>query len=195
MKNIHENTSAKVKGKGGWIALAVCGLLLVVAVVEGVVIFSGRTKEPDELTPPSSTYYDGNKVAQGAIVNDSYSEDGQGEDESVDTGYFAVRMNDTKWDFDANTMKAEKVYVANSPDNVYDMYFKIVNPEDESVLYTSPILEVGGEALRDITLDAILEPGRYECIMEHHFLDPETNQEVDGLDMYLTINIKNVEAN
>lgn len=55
-------------------------------------------------------------------------------------------------------------------------------------------LEIGEDPLTDITLEASLEPGKYECIMEHHLLDPDTSQEVDGLDLYVTINVKDVEA-
>lgn len=59
----------------------------------------------------------------------------------------------------------------------------------------SLFLEIGEDPLTDITLETALEPGQYECIMEHHLLDPGTSQEVDGLDLYLTINVKDVEAN
>jgi len=194
MKDIHKDTSAKARQKGGWIALAVCGVLLVLGVGVGVGIYMSRDDGKDNPSPPS-TYFDGNKTAQGTIIDGAYGNENQEETETVGEGYFEMKMSNTAWDCDSETMAAEGAWVANVDSNVYDMYFVLKDSKEQStVYYTSPVIKIG-QTLTDIALDTVLEPGRYECIMEHHLLDPETNQELDGLDVYFTINIKDVEAN
>ena len=132
-------------------------------------------------------------VGQGTLVDESYSEPEEEEMTPV-LGLFEVNLGGN-WQFDSKTLTAENIYVANSEDNVYDMYFDLVEETSEKVLYTSPVIKIGQRLEETVTLDAELEPGKYTCTLVHHLLDPETSQEIDGLNLELDIEILPMEAN
>ena len=193
-KKQSENASEQKK-KGGRTALVAGGVCLVV--LAGIAVAVALNRGQDELSDndivaENETRVDFN-VGQGTLVDESYSEP---EDDSVtpELGLYEVTLGG-KWQFDSKTFTAENVYVANSEDNVYDMYFDLVERSSEKILYTSPVIKIGQRLEEAVTLDAELEPGKYTCTLVHHLLDPETSLEIDGLNLELDIEILPMEAN
>lgn len=189
-----ENVSEQKK-KGGRTALVAGGVCLVVLAGIAVAVALNRGQDglsEDDIAAESKTQIDSN-VGQGMLVDESYSEP---EDDSMEPvlGLYEVTLGG-EWEFDSRTYTAENIYVANSEDNVYDMYFDLVERSSEKVLYTSPVIKIGQRLEEKVTLDTDLEPGRYTCTLVHHLLDPETSLEIDGLNLELDIEILPMEAN
>ena len=137
-----ENVSEQKK-KGGRTALVAGGVCLVVLAGIAVAVALNRGQDglsEDDIAAESKTQIDSN-VGQGMLVDESYSEP---EDDSMEPvlGLYEVTLGG-EWEFDSRTYTAENIYVANSEDNVYDMYFDLVERSSEKVLYTSPVIKIG----------------------------------------------------
>lgn len=181
-----KDTSSAVVGKGGVIAIAVAGWLVVL--VLGVVFLLNRA--PKENFVPDNEGATGSFIRDGAGVGTVVDEntDNSGQSEQLSYGVFETSMYTTRWIFDRSTMTSEDAYVGNLETNAYDMYFTIEDV-NENVLYTSDII-TRGSAIESVTLPQDLEPGMYECIMVHHLLEPGTTNEIDGLNLVLNIEIE-----
>lgn len=175
------------KKKGGKIAYTIGGAVLVVAVAIGAFVLGTRQNNGEDEEKPQVTNAPVKKSGgEGTIIDESYEKPES--EETVGLGFYEAKMS-TDWVFDSKTLKStNEVYIANADENVYDMYFDLVDESSDTIIYTSPVIEIG-DALEELTLDTPLEPGKYTCLMVHHLLDPETDQEVDGLDLYVDIEI------
>lgn len=193
-KKQSENVSEHNK-KGGRTALVVGGVCLFVlaGVAVAVALNQGQDGLSDNDNVASSETGVGSNTGQGTLVDESYSEP---EESSVtpELGLYEVTLGGD-WKFDSKTLTAGNIYVANSEDNVYDMYFDLVEYSDDEILYTSPVIKIGQQLEEAVTLDAELEPGKYTCTLVHHLLDPKTGLEVDGLNLEIDIEILPMEAN
>lgn len=69
-------------------------------------------------------------------------------------GYFTTEFKNDAYSTDGQTFEC---YIGNSNLNAYDMFFQILDEADEQ-LFLSGILPVS-TALREITLDRVLDPG------------------------------------
>lgn len=189
-----ENQSESVqeqKKKGGKIALAVGATLVVILAVVGLFFALGARNGEDgeaegkvaEATPvPWAEKQEG---GQGTIIDESFSESEP--EDKIKFGHFEVNMT-VDWAFDSETLTCEDAIVSNVEGNVYNMYFELVEESSNTKIYTSPLIEIG-DYMEGLTLDTSLEPGKYTCVMVHHLLDPSTNQEIDGLDLSVDIEI------
>ncbi len=176
----------KQKEKGGnKVAFTVGGAVVIVAIVVIVILVlvnrSGGMEEDNLPTVPIGE----NANVQGTLVDESYSAPDP-EDDTVGFGYYEVLMSRVEWYVDSETSTTRDVYITNKDTNVYDMYFELVEESTETLLYTSPVLEIG-DVLENLTLDTPLDAGRHTCVMVHHLLDPLTGEEVDGLELYVEV--------
>lgn len=180
-----KDTSSTVVGKGGVIAIAAAGLLVVL--VLGLMLWLNRS--PAQENPVSDDQEMSGSIQGGGTgtVIDETTDD-VGESEKLTYGFFETSMYDTLWVFDKVTMTCDRAYVGNLETNVYDLYFTIED-ENGNILYTSDIIPIGS-SIDSVTLAQDLEPGRYECLMVYHLLEPGTTKEIDGLNLVLYIDIK-----
>ena len=109
--------------------------------------------------------------------------------ESSDADRYTVTMN-TTWNFSDGASASSNAYVANSTDNAHPVYFDVMINGDDSPLYESPIIPVGGH-IDGIQLNRELENGIYDCVAVYHLVDDEQNT-LSTVNVALTINVGNV---
>lgn len=188
-----QSKGVQEKGKkGGKIALAVGGAAVIAV---GLIVVSYNLGKQDSDRGEGSSVGSSPEVTsvpwasgggKSTLITD-VSDFLQESEEEVGFGFYEVKMT-TDWVFDSKTYTVEDGYVANVEANVYDMYFELIEENSGETIYTSPLIKIG-EYIDEITLDTPLEPGKYTCKMVHHFFDPSTNQEVDGLNLSIDIEI------
>jgi hypothetical protein len=160
-----EQGEKKQTGKG----ILVIGIIaiVVVAVLIGIIIFLVRSQnKPEDKRQVLVTEDNVEEVIQELIEQD--------EAEEVAPGYYTVTMT-FDWHFTSGDEASYDAYVANAEENTNDVYFDIVNREDESqVWYSSPVIPRGG-VLKDIKLDRKLDAGQYSAVCIYHLVDENQN--------------------
>ena len=178
------------------ILLVVLGIVIIMAVVLGVVLFNGRDTNISEedmqqgedlaasLSPEET---DHREVLQ---VSDEPAEpaDEKPEIARVPEGNFQVTMT-TEWNYPDINTPAEDSYVENAKNNTLDTKLSVVLASDESVvLYESPLLPVGSYTA-GIPMKTDLAPGSYDCVAIYTLYVPGSNDEAGSVRVGLTINI------
>lgn len=100
---------------------------------------------------------------------------------------YNVTMN-VDWTCSAETYELKDAYIANSVANNRTVYFNIILPETEEVLYSSPFISVGQE-LRGFTLEHGLPVGEHVVWVEYHLVDEE-EKELSTVTVTATITVK-----
>ena len=166
------------EGKGGNKSVVV-GIIAVViiAVLVGVIVFLLKPQEEEKrnvvITPENVEK-----------VLEELEEEGR----TTEPGYYTVTM-DTTWHFATGSEPSYDAVVLNVEKNTHDVYFDIVLESDESVvLYESPVIPRGGR-LENITLDTVLNPGTYNCVVIYHLVD-ENQDTISTLRVALKIVIE-----
>ena len=90
-----------------------------------------------------------------------------------DANYYAVKMTND-WVFDTTDSPSRNVYVENSTLNNHTVYFDLVLPGTDELIYSSPYMPVG-TFIDSITLETALSPGEYEPIVVYHLVDDDGN--------------------
>lgn len=100
---------------------------------------------------------------------------------------YNVTMN-VNWTCSSDTYELKNAYIANSTANNRTMYFNIIQPETEEVLYSSPFITVGQE-LRGFTLEQGLPTGQNLVWVEYHLVD-EDEKELSTVTVTANITVK-----
>lgn len=162
-------TGKKSKRKAVIVAIVV--LLLVVIAVLGFVIYSllNKEEEPESRMP-----------SEGLVVDAT-------EENDYDLGLFTTDMN-MVWNFPKGKLTSNDAIIGNSIENKYDAYFEIyLEDEEETLLYTSPILPVG-KRIDKLKLDKGLPAGRHEALCTFHMVAPDDQEKVIGdVSFYVTL--------
>lgn len=145
-------------------------VLLVVIVALGIIIFKllHQEEEPVQRLP-----------SEGLIVDN--------EEEELINPTFTTDMN-MIWSFPAGKRTSNDAVIGNSEENEYDIYFEVyLEDEQETLLYTSPVLPVG-KRLDKLKLDKALPSGEYAAICTFHLLDKENpDKEVSNVSFNVTL--------
>jgi hypothetical protein len=163
-----EERVQKSAGKGGIIALAICGVAIIALLIVVIVLLKGsKDAEP----AASETTQKRNVV----VTPDNVEEVIEALDESdyVAPGSYEVTMN-TTWNFKDGTSASDNAYVGNSATNTNDVYFDITLADTDENIYSSPVIPIGSH-LENITLDKELEDGTYDCVITYTLVDEEQN--------------------
>jgi len=94
-------------------------------------------------------------------------------DELASAAQYTVKMTND-WVFDTATSPSQNVFVENTTRNSHTVYFDLILPETDEVLYSSPYMPVGAK-IESITLDVLLPAGEYEPIVIYHLVDNDGN--------------------
>jgi hypothetical protein len=163
------------KGGGGNKAIVIVSIIVVVAVIAvlGIVAFVMLRPKAEESTPVEEAKPGKRNVV---VTPDNVDEviTQMAESEFVEPGYFETSMTN-EWHFPEANSASPDAYVANVAGNTNDIYFDVVLAEDENrVIYSSPVIPIGA-SLKDLTLDAPLENGTYDCVVIYHLVDEDQN--------------------
>ncbi len=101
---------------------------------------------------------------------------------------YTATMN-SRWHFDKGDAESDDAYVANNANNTTDMYFDVVRNDTEEIIYSSPVIPVGGD-IRKFKLDKALEPGVYECTIIYYLVDSDQNV-LTTVNMWVEITVDN----
>jgi hypothetical protein len=96
--------------------------------------------------------------------------------QEVEEGMFECSMS-TEWTFADGNAESKDAYVANSSNNTHPFYFDVRLDGSDEVIYSSPIIPVGGQ-LTNFKLDKPLSAGTYEAVCMYSLLKDEVSQEV-----------------
>lgn len=156
-----EKQKQKKTRKGG---LIIGIAIVIIVILIGVVIYLllSRNEEPEERR---------NVVVTPENVESVLEE----LDDVQEPGYYTVTMNPT-WHFETGKSVSYDAVVENVEKNTNDVYFDVVLENDEeTVLYKSPVIPRGGR-LEEIALeDDTLDVGTYNCVAIYHLIDEEQN--------------------
>lgn len=169
-----EQRESNSNRKGGKFVLAACVVVIVVLLV--VVAYLLMNRQEDE--EPAN---------RNVVVNEDNVEEilaQMEEKESVPVGYYETTMNST-WHFENGNAPSDNAYVENATTNTNAVYFDVIRVDTEEVIYESPILPVGSH-LENISLDAELPSGTYDCLVTYHLLDEE-NKSISTLKVTVTV--------
>jgi hypothetical protein len=164
-----EQKQKKTIGKGGVIALGVCGIVIIVLLVVVIVLLAKNGTNTDTSATESAPKR--NVVVTPDNVEETIAQ--LEESDYVTAGSYEVVMN-TTWNFKDGASASEDAYVENSVDNTNDVYFDITLADTGENIYSSPVIPIGSH-LEDITLDKELEDGTYDCVMTYTLVDGEQN--------------------
>lgn len=121
------------------------------------------------------------------VTKDNVDDIKQQLQEPVSDAYYTVTMT-TEWNCSAATNEVADAYVANSTENTRTVYFNLLLPDTNEVIYSSPFIPVG-EELRGLTLDQALPEGKNSVWVEYHLVD-ENEQELTTVTVTATIAVK-----
>lgn len=164
-----EQGEKKQTGKG----ILVIGIIaiVVVAVLIGIIIFLvvSQNKSAEKTEEKRQVLVTEDNVEE--VVKELIEQD---EAEETAPGYYTVTMT-FDWHFKSGDEASYDAYVENAEGNTNDVYFDIVDREDESqVWYSSPVIPRGG-VLKDIKLDRKLDAGQYSAVCIYHLVDENQN--------------------
>jgi Na+-transporting NADH:ubiquinone oxidoreductase subunit NqrC len=160
-----EQGEKKQTGKG----ILVIGIvaIVVVAVLVGIIIFLVRSQNKPAEEEKRQVLVTEDNVEE--VIQELIEQD---EAEEVAPGYYTVTMT-FEWHFKNGDEASYDAYVENAEGNTNDVYFDIVDREDESqVWYSSPVIPRGG-VLKDIKLDRKLDAGQYSAVCIYHLVDED----------------------
>lgn len=163
-----EQEQKKKIGKGGVIALGICGAVIIVLLVVVIVLLvrnGSQTSTSAESEPKRNVVVTPDNVQE--VIDQLDSAD------YVTAGSYEVTMN-TTWNFKDGASASDDAYVENSVENTNDVYFDITLADTEENIYSSPVIPIGSH-LEDITLDKDLDAGTYDCVMTYTLVDSEQN--------------------
>ncbi|WP_044976715.1 hypothetical protein [Ruminococcus sp. HUN007] len=107
--------------------------------------------------------------------------------DTENTESFDVKMN-RDWTFSEGSLPSADAYVENPVSNVNDVYFDIILNGTEQVIYTSPVIPVGGH-LENIALEKDLAAGKYSTVLKYHMLGKDGKKVIGELQMALNISV------
>lgn len=110
------------------------------------------------------------------------------EEQVMPEEYYTVTMN-YEWTFESGDAVSSDAYVENSQDNFYAVNFDVLLGEDEDIIYTSPILQVGDQ-LNEIKLKKNLEAGTYDAVVRYTLID-ESGKDMSSVRVAVTIVVEN----
>lgn len=167
-------------------AVIVIVILVTVIVVLGIVVAcllllgkKDKAETEDNNSAAVATTTAPREVANSArFVLDEQSAENAMEEmrQEVEEGMFECSMS-TEWTFEDGNSESRDAYVANSSNNTHPIYFDVVLDGSEEVIYSSPVIPVGGE-LTNFKLDTPLSAGNYKAICKYSLLKDEESQEV-----------------
>ncbi len=106
---------------------------------------------------------------------------------NTDASYTVTMTNE--WTFEDGKASAEDFYVKNTENNSRTVYFDLLLPDTNEVIYSSPYIPVG-ESMNTMTLDKELEAGDYNVIMTYHLVD-DKKAELTTVSVTVEIHILN----
>ena len=163
-KQEKQGKSKKIKVKIG-----IAFLVIVIIALGGVIYWLlNREEEPEKRMP-----------SEGLIVDPSY--------EGNNTPTFTTDMN-MIWTFQSGKRVSNDAVIGNSSANTQDVYFDLyLADEEETLLYSSPVIPVG-KRLDRLKLDKALPDGRYEAVCTFHLLDNEDHEkEISSVSFDITL--------
>lgn len=169
------------KGRIGKIVLAICVLVIIVLVAVILIILFGKKEGRSRL----------DETKRNVVVNEENAENVVSEmieQEQTPVGSYEVTMN-TVWNFENGDAASDNAYVANAVANTNSVYFDVVRSDTGETIYASPILPVGTQ-IKNITLDASLEAGSYDCVCTYYLLD-EDEKAISKVNVSVTIEVLN----
>lgn len=147
----------KEKSKKKVIIIAVIVVLLAVIGALGFAVYGLLHKEEPK---PQRT------VSEGLVV------DADEIDQKASEARFTTDMN-MIWTFPSGSKVSDNAEIGNSASNQYECYFEVyLNDEDQTLLYSSPVLPVG-KRLEQLEMDQALPAGTYDAVCTYHVLDDE----------------------
>lgn len=148
----------KKNSKKKILIIVVAVLLLCTIVVMGVVIYRLMTKKEEPVKAERA-------VSSGLVVDNQVNE-------KIANARFTTDMN-MIWTFPSGSAVSTNAIIGNSSSNQFDCYFEIyLNDEEQTLLYSSPVLPVG-KRLDTLELNDTLPDGEYEATCTFHLLDDE----------------------
>lgn len=167
------NDNQNNKSKKGIIILLI--ILIIVILVAAAIIIYLLTRPKKEEIPNDGR---GTVVTKNNIDSIDFEEE-------IEDGYFTTQQT-VDWHFKGNV--SDDAYVANAVENERTVYFDLLLPDTEEIIYSSPYIPVGSE-LTQIELNKQLAPGDYELKMVYHLVD-DNNNEVSKLNVAVDVNVE-----
>jgi hypothetical protein len=189
--------NAKPRNNSSTVLLIVF-IVAIVLIGVGAVVFMvlrGKNQEPEvsEVPEAGRPVQETREVAGSArmVLDESDAESVMDQmREEVAKGMFECQMSMT-WTFADGKAESKDAYVANSTNNTYPIYFDVYLGDTEELLYTSPVLPVGGQ-LTNIALDKELPAGEYEATVMYTLIEDEQSQEpISQAGFIITIKVEN----
>ena len=171
--------------RGASTPLLIIGILILAAligVIIALVMLLNRGQSPQEAESAPS-------AQRTTIVNEENAEEAvreiiEEDAERVRPGYYEVVMN-TTWHFPDGYSPSSDSYVENAANNTNAVYFDIKMRDTGDVIYSSPIIPVGGH-VENLKMDVNLADDTYDCICEYHLVD-ENQKSLSTVNMGLTL--------
>ncbi|MCR5609484.1 MAG: hypothetical protein K6G26_10520 [Lachnospiraceae bacterium] len=164
-------------------------VVIIIALVVVVACLLGKKKNDDDDKPD-----DGKRRVEGSVrtvLEESDADDVMGKmKEEVAEGMFECKMS-MEWTFVDGNSESKDAYIANSTNNTHPIYFDIYMKDTEELVYSSPVIPVGGE-VKNIKLGKKLEKGEYKATVMYTLLkDAESQEEISSAGFVVKINVLN----
>jgi hypothetical protein len=166
--------------KGVVIVVALTAVL-VAGIIITIVLLLGRNQTADGLVSDIPLEGRGT-VALPENIDDIMAQ----RDEPVAVGYYNVTMTND-WVFDTWNSPSQNALVENSTINNHTVYFDLVLPDTEELIYSSPYIPVGAR-IESIILEKELPAGEYHPVVIYHLVDEEGNV-LDTVSVRITLRI------
>lgn len=180
----NKKESADKKRRNIIIVIVVAFVALVAALIACIVLLLAKQKE--EPVQQSESTQRSTVLDRGFVDEDNAGDIVDEMSEKISKGMFECKMT-TAWTFDDGKSESPNAYVANVENNLYTLYFDVIEESTNELLYSSPMLPVGTE-LKNFKLDKELAAGEYDAVVMYTMVD-ENMEEVSSVGFKVTISV------
>lgn len=183
-----QNQSDNKKGedKKGNKALAIGGLIIILALTAVVAVLASRLRDVAKTENDKETTATQKDVITPENVNEVIDDMRSTPENNNVPKYYTVVQN-TEWTFPDGSSESVDAYVENDADNESPVYFNLIVDATGEIVYSSPVLSLGAK-IQNFKLDKPLPAGRYECTTEYHLVDEQQNELTTvNIETYVTV--------
>jgi hypothetical protein len=162
------------------ITIGAVAVVALIAVIAALALRPAPQEKPPETTAPDVG-------GRGLVALPENIEEIQKQlQEPVQDGYYETRMS-IDWVFQTSKSPSENVYVENSTNNKRTVYFDLILPDTNELIYSSPFIPVGAK-LENFALNADLPAGEYTPTVIYHLVDDDF-QEITTVSVSVSLRI------
>lgn len=162
-------------------------LILVILLMAGIIVWLVFFRKPADVVSEEKPDIVNNR-GMVLVTEENAATVGSDMYEDAVKGMFECKMTMT-WDYTDGGEHSKNAYVANSTNNVYTIFFDVIEQESGETIYSSPLIPVGGE-ISDFALNKHLDAGSYKATVMYTLVDQDNDyEEISSAGFVVTLNV------